>query len=946
MTCSVCGADAPEGAQFCPNCGSPLGTTLPTEERKMVTVLFADLVDSTGLARRLDPERAREVLGRFYDATSEELYALRGQPEKFIGDAVMAVFGLPQTHEDDAVRAVRAGLAIRGRLRRLSQELGLDRPLEVHVGVESGEAATGVGPSSQLLITGPVVNAAARLQAAAAPGEVLVGELARALTETSVSFAEARTVPAKGFDTELTAFPVQGLTTRSARRTIPFVGRADELALLRQSFARVQATGTPMLFTVVGEPGIGKSRLLDEFGAGVEPGVLTLVGRSSLISDSATFAPIASMVRDAAGIDDSDPPEKTRRRLTELLDGAGDDAERERTVERLALLLGLCEDRREESAFIDDVLQGFTALVDALAAEQPVALMFEDAHTLRPPMLDLIERVAARRRDGACPAFVLAAARPQLLDERSAWGSRAANHLLLRLESLGNHEAVGLARQAGGSRISEEEAAAVAARAGGNPFFIVESTGALIRVHERGEPASATPILPPTVQAMIAARLDALPATLRDVARRLSVYMYSFDLDEAALVAECGVEGMGELVDAEIVVRDERSSGPPTWRFRNDTLRDVAYASLPKRLRATLHERIAESLLESGHQAWAAEHLEAAAKAAQDIDPTDRRVPERAADALAQAGDRARRRMESRSAIDYYDRALAIGHEGEQLREARVLAGVGEAHYWLGEYPAAIGALDRAIVLGRELGDDWTLAHALRFRGDIAINVEADMPRAEELLNDALAAAERLGEPWALARTLLFVGWVPWTREQPAEADAVWRRALTIAHEHGDRWAEVRALTSLSINANNLNDLDEATSLIQEAQQLAEETGDRFSVAVAITQHARLHEERKEFAEALPDLDRAIGIFTELGARWELADALAERGVAKRELGQLDEAEDDLRRTTRISEELGERQLASWTWRELAMVSQRRGDHAAAEERFRRADEERARGPQ
>ncbi len=423
--------------------------------------------------------------------------------------------------------------------------------------------------------------------------------------------------------------------------------------------------------------------------------------------------------------------------------------------------------------------------------------------------------------------------------------------------------------------------------------------------------------------------------------------MYSFDLDEAALVAECGVEGMGELVDAEIVVRDERSSGPPTWRFRNDTLRDVAYASLPKRLRATLHERIAESLEESGHQAWAAEHLEAAAKAAQDIDPTDRRVPERAADALAKAGDRARRRMESRSAIDYYERALAIGHDGERLREARVLAGVGEAHYWLGEYPAAIGALDRAIVLGNELGDDWTLAHALRFRGDIAINVEADMPRAEELLNDALAAAERLGEPWALARTLLFVGWVPWTHRQArGRRRGVAAGARRSPARHGDRWAEVRALTSLSINANNLDDLDEATSLIRQAQQLAEETGDRFSVAVAITQHARLHEERKEFAEALPDLDRAIGIFTELGARWELADALAERGVAKRELGQLDEAEDDLRRTTRISEELGERQLASWTWRELAMVSQRRGDHAAAEERFRRADEERARGPQ
>ncbi|HTG46544.1 MAG TPA: adenylate/guanylate cyclase domain-containing protein, partial [Actinomycetota bacterium] len=342
MLCSVCGTEAPEGAQFCPNCGSPLRSVLPTEERRVVTVLFADLVDSTGLARRLDPERAREVLGRFYEATSEELYALRGQPEKFIGDAVMAVFGLPQTHEDDAVRAVRAGLAIRGRLRRLSQELGLDRPLQVHVGVEAGEAATGVGPSGQLLVTGAVVNAAARLQAAAGPDEILVGELAHALTETSVSFGESRTVGAKGFDTELVASPVEGLTTRSARRTIPFVGRTDELTLLRQSFVRVRTTGTPMLFTVVGEPGIGKTRLLDEFGAGLEPEVLPLVGRSSLNADSATFAPIASMVRDAAGIDDADPPEKARRRLVELLDGAsGDDAER--TLERILLLLGMGE---------------------------------------------------------------------------------------------------------------------------------------------------------------------------------------------------------------------------------------------------------------------------------------------------------------------------------------------------------------------------------------------------------------------------------------------------------------------------------------------------------------------------------------------------------------------------------------------------------------------------
>src|SRR5580765_5463518 len=173
MSCGVCGSPLPDGAHFCPSCGAVVSQETATSERKIVTVLFADLVDSTGLSQRLDPERAREVLGRFYDVTVEELHALRGRPEKFIGDAVMAVFGLPQVHEDDALRAVRAGLAIRERLRRLSGELGLDPVLEVRIGIESGDAAVGRSPSGQLLVTGPVVNAAARLEAAAQAGQVL-----------------------------------------------------------------------------------------------------------------------------------------------------------------------------------------------------------------------------------------------------------------------------------------------------------------------------------------------------------------------------------------------------------------------------------------------------------------------------------------------------------------------------------------------------------------------------------------------------------------------------------------------------------------------------------------------------------------------------------------------------------------------------------------------------
>jgi class 3 adenylate cyclase len=218
----------------------------------VVTVLFADIVDSTGIGRRLDPERSREVLGQFFAAAAEELIDLRGRPEKFIGDAVMAVFGLPVVHEDDALRAVRAGLAIRARTRRLGEAAGLDEPLEVRIGIESGEAAMGRNPSGQLLVTGPVVNSAARLQTAAQPGEVLVGATTHALTTTKVAFGRRRRVKAKGFDAALEAFPVEGLTTRSARRTIPFVGRAGEQAILDQSLGLATSTGRPVLVTIVG----------------------------------------------------------------------------------------------------------------------------------------------------------------------------------------------------------------------------------------------------------------------------------------------------------------------------------------------------------------------------------------------------------------------------------------------------------------------------------------------------------------------------------------------------------------------------------------------------------------------------------------------------------------------------------------------------------------------
>jgi class 3 adenylate cyclase/tetratricopeptide (TPR) repeat protein len=910
----------------------------------MVTVLFADLVDSTGLAQSLDPERAREVMGRFFQAATEELQALRGRPEKFIGDAVMAVFGLPHVHEDDALRAVRAAMAIRERARRLGRSEGLAAPLEVRIGIESGEAAAGLGPAGQLLVTGPVLNVAARLQSNARPGQILAGPTTHALTKDAVSYAHRRTVRAKGFDTVMVAFPVKALTARSARRTIAFVGRESEQAILRQSLSLAIATGRPVLVTILGEAGIGKSRLAAELLSSLEAGVLVLLGRSRSYTDTATFAPAAAIVGELAGIRDGEPQETTRRRLRDLVAGVSDPAETDATVERLALLFGLAGPR-EETAFVHDVTTGFAALVDGIAQKGPVVLVFEDVHTLQPVMLDLIERLVAKGARGPRRALVIALARPELLEDRPSWGSSGGNAVLVRLDPLSTEESIELVRHSGGDQIDDAECAAIAERAGGNPYFIIETTGMLMTDAGIGA-AGGVANLPPTVQAVVSARLDALPARLRELARRASVFVYSFDLAELAIVDQgATVEELRMLEDAEILVRDEGRDATH-WRLRHATLREVAYASLPKRERLRLHELVAEHLLETNHPTWAADHLELAAMAARDLDPNDHETTARAANALLVAGDRARRRMESRSAVDFYERALAMaGADGRWgVREARVLAGMGEAYYWLGEYPAATAALERSVALAEAHDDAFALTHALRFLGDIAINVEADVDKAEALLDRSLSAAEKLGDQFAITRTLLFAGWVPWTRDRFEESEVIWRRALSLAGSK-DRWARVRALTSLSINRVETKDFEEALGLIEEASALAEETGDQFSVAVTAVQKGRVFEDLGRFEESVSWLDRAIAIFAELGARWELADARAERGIAKRELGRLDEAEDDLRYAIRASEELGERQLAGWTWRAFARVAELRGDDAEAEKRHRRSREAEAHGP-
>jgi tetratricopeptide (TPR) repeat protein len=780
---------------------------------------------------------------------------------------------------------------------------------------------------------------AARLEAAARPAEVLVGPTTVALTETAVRYGRRRDVRAKGFDGTLAAFPAVGLSTRSRRRTIPLVGRRSELTILRESLTRVSNTGRPTLVTMLGEPGIGKSRLADELVAGLGNGVVVGRGRARSFSDTATFAPAAAIVGDLAGVDENDPSETIRGRLRELVEPYAErSAEIDATVERLSLLFGAAK-HRAPSSFAQAVQAGTVALIDGLAHDRTLALVFEDAHTLRPAMLDLIERLGSAPRGGPRRVLLVVLARPDLLDLRPTWGANTVNATTIRLDPLTTEESIGLVQQAAGGRIGEDEATQIAARAGGNPFFIIEMTGMLLPDADR----SATQIasVPPTIQAVVSARLDALAPRLRELARHASVFFVSFDLDELLVVDPAAtMEEVRQLEEAEILVREEGDRAVTRWRVRHSTVKDVAYASLPKRERVRLHQLVADGLREAGHASWAADHLHQAGLASLDLDPDDRAVPERAADALLEAGDRARRRMESRSAIDYYERCLALSGPEEQwgVREARALAGIGEAYYWLGEYRVSRERSEHAVALGAAVDDPFALALGLRFLGDIALNVDGDLVKAEELLERSLAAAERLGDPWAVVRTLLFAGWVPWTREEFDRAEEIWRRALAVADSE-DGWGRARALNSLSIVRDSAGDHDVALQLSEEATAVAERIGDPFSVAITNVQRGRVLEDLGRFEEALPRLELGISTFQDLGARWELADATAERGEVLRELGHLDAAEEELRRAIRISEELGERQLSGWLWRALARVAEQRGDRREMEERLRRSRE-------
>ncbi len=899
-----------------------------------MTVVFVDLAGSTELAARLDPERFRDVLAAFHGTVTDAITGLGGRAEGFIGDAVLGVFGVPALHDDDALRAIRAALDVVNRAERLSSRLGLRLPLEVRIGVNTGQVAIGTATDRNLVI-GAEVNIGARLQQAATPGEILAGRTTHQLTAEGVEYGELRMVPAKGFDGDIEAWPVVRMTGGSSRASIPMVNRRRELALLEDTFERMQERERAHLVTLLGEPGIGKSRVAEAFLADLPERVSVLSGRSSAFEEEVTFWPLAQMVYREIGEERGAPEDEVLGRLRERVGEWVDPDEVERAARRLGFALGLGADDGDDLYHAAEVRSGVLSMLAGLASSGPVVLVFEDLQQADPLLLDLIEQLMREAR--AFPLMVICVARWEFLEERPTWAGGIPDAVTLWVEPLAPAHAIELAMLTGD--LSREDAERVAHHAGGNPFFIVEITG-MIRREERHlppiGPAPSGRLLPPTVQAVIAARIDQLDPDARELVRRASVFPRGrFDLDELALIVEPRNELLAEAEDEELLVRDE--DRPGVWRFGSDVLRDVAYDSLAKRERQRLHLRVANKLsapeTADRYPRTIAFHLEHAALASLDLNPRDRGLADRAADALATAGDLARRRIESRSAADLYQRALALSgpEEGWGEREAWCFSMLGESRYWLGEFEPAESALNRALEVAGD-ASDRVIAHASRFLADITLTIRGDEEGAADLVRRSLEASRRLRDPYVLSRTLLMAAWVPFWRNDLTEAESMFREALDVARsqDRRDAWAESRALVGLASVTSAVGAEADALTIALEALVIGEEGGQAFTAAVAHETVAASLRRMMRLDEALEHAEQAVSTLRELGARWELASALGDRGAIHRLAGRLEEGERDLREAFILCRDLQERALVTWTAAELAKVQALRGDTAAA----------------
>jgi len=843
-------------------------------ERKLATVVFVDLVDSTRFVVSADPEVVRRRVSTYFERAQRCIERYGGTVEKFAGDAVMAAFGAPRAHEDDAERAVRAAFAVLEQV----HELGL----EARVGVEAGEVVVDDGDST--FVTGEAVNIAARLQQAAEPGEIVLGPTVRRLTAGVVEVEDRGPVEAKGRSDALWTWrALRTLESPPPVSTAWFVGREEELELLENALARAVRDRRAHLVTVFGDPGIGKSRLVREFTAGAER-VTVLRGRALPYGEGVTYWPLASMIKESAGITDDAPASEAFERLRLS-------CESEAVADLLAVALGVlgaADDSEGHSPA--ELTWAVTLWSERLAEAQPLVLVFEDVHWAEDALLDVIEHLARTLRDA--PVLLICVARPDLLESRPTWGGGNPRALALEIGPLSSEESgelvdALLAR----ADIPPGQRALALEKAEGNPLFL-EETARMLALDER----AGLKRIPDTIQALIAARIDTLDPVDKRLLQRAALVGRVFwrgALD--ALSPGIDVAGsLDRLLEREFVAPEAHSSisGERAFRFTHGLIREVAHATVSKAERAEDHRRVAEWVAARAPDELAdihAHHLERAAALTAELDgavPPD--LAREAAAALEGAGRRSLRRSSFALARSRFRRAVEL----EPTIRRRYLAA--EAAWRLSDVPAA--REEAEAVLGdarREQAPDVE-GRALVLLAEIALRVDSDVARAGELADTALEVLrddDLVGLHGARAVRSAIAWWV-------GDFDATRRQAeatVEIARAMQRRDLESFALAQLGRLENIEGEPQRARELLDRAVALAEESGSREAFGFARTVGARcfLDDDGYDVAEAA--FREALAAFEEIGAEGRAGWTQTMLGSLELRRGDADAAEKLLR---------------------------------------------------